>query len=269
MAVPRALRRVSIAALALLATGAIVPAAQAYSVNLKITGAGSVTTTETTPHISCYSPASTPTGVPGATTGSCSYDFGSFSGGITLVPSTTYGWTFTGWTGCPTVSGNTCQIGGLFQTDAFAPTAVFVDTKNPTVSLTLGPGGVSSSSSATFIYDTDEDYVTFLCAVDNGTRTECGTTRFGYHSGSVTYNGLADGSHTFTVVARDPSGHVSATASRTWTVDGHRLHAEPEQLGGRLVRPHEHGPVAGHVPLLAGRRARGDVRRSGELFRAR
>ena len=53
---------------------------------------------------------------------------------------------------------------------------------------------------------------TYLCKLDSGSYAAC--------TNPATFSGLADGSHTLSVEAKDAAGNVSTTAaSRTWTVD--------------------------------------------------
>lgn len=94
--------------------------------------------------------------------------------------------------------------GGSFQAAASTPTAP---------SITSKPANPSSTTTAAFAY-TGPSGATFQCALDASTFVSCaGTT-----SGSVSYTGLGQGSHTFQVrdvVAKTTSG---ATAY-TWAVD--------------------------------------------------
>ncbi|PYV78310.1 MAG: hypothetical protein DMG96_08305 [Acidobacteria bacterium] len=53
--------------------------------------------------------------------------------------------------------------------------------------------------------------MSFLCQLDSSAFTAC--------SSPATYSGLSQGSHTFSVKARDAAGNQSAAASFTWTVD--------------------------------------------------
>ncbi|HZT84842.1 MAG TPA: Ig-like domain-containing protein [Gaiellaceae bacterium] len=84
----------------------------------------------------------------------------------------------------------------------------------PAPSIDSGPssGSLTNSSSASFGFSDGEAAATFLCKLDSGSFTAC--------SSPASYSGLADGSHTFTVEAKDAAGNVSTgNPSRTWTVD--------------------------------------------------
>lgn len=98
------------------------------------------------------------------------------------------------------------QTGAVYTIDRVAP---------PAPSITGGPSGAVASNSATFTFssnDTGPSTDTFLCKLDTGSYAGCASP--------VTFAGLADGSHTLSVEAKDAAGNVSATAaSRSWTVD--------------------------------------------------
>ena len=89
--------------------------------------------------------------------------------------------------------------------------AFTVDTVAPETTVTDGPEGAVTSSSATFAFAADEPGVTFACRLDGGEWEACAT--------GVAYPLLAEGPHAFAVRATDPAGNASAVASRSWTVD--------------------------------------------------
>jgi hypothetical protein len=112
-----------------------------------------------------------------------------------------------GGTGTGTVTsggtGNGSFTGQVYAIDKTAPSA-------PTI--TSGPSGSGNPSSATFNFSDAEGGVTYLCKLDSGSYVAC--------SNPATFSGLADGSHTLTVEAKDAAGNVSAPSlSRTWSVD--------------------------------------------------
>lgn len=80
----------------------------------------------------------------------------------------------------------------------------------PAVSITGGPSGVVASSSATFDFTVDDGSATVECALDGGGYAGC--------SSGVSYSGLADGSHSFTIRATNV-GSETGSDSRSWTVD--------------------------------------------------
>lgn len=76
--------------------------------------------------------------------------------------------------------------------------------------------GWSSTSSQTFTFTASDptdasSTLRFECRVDAGTFAPC--------TSPTTYRGLAQGGHTFSMRAVDPSGNHSAVDSRTWIVD--------------------------------------------------
>ena len=80
----------------------------------------------------------------------------------------------------------------------------------PAPTITSGPSGSVSSTSATFTYSDSEKGVTFQCALDSPTLTAC-------PAAGMSYSDLAQGSHTFSVRALGLS--TSSVTTRTWTVD--------------------------------------------------
>ncbi|NTX62946.1 Ig-like domain repeat protein [Myxococcus sp. CA051A] len=87
-----------------------------------------------------------------------------------------------------------------------------VDTVAPDITIVTGPSGTTNSTSATFTFTSSETPVTFECALDGASFTDCSTP--------ATYDTLSQGSHTLAVRARDATGNLDATpATRTWTVD--------------------------------------------------
>ena len=96
------------------------------------------------------------------------------------------------------------------NTGSAASRTFTVDTQAPNTSITSGPSGATASTSASFGFTSTESGSSFTCTLD-GSPTPCTSPK--------AYTGLGNGSHTFTVVARDAAGNEDATpASRTWTV---------------------------------------------------
>jgi hypothetical protein len=86
-----------------------------------------------------------------------------------------------------------------------------VDGKPPVTTITSGPSGTMSSTSATFEFSADEP-ASFECMLDAAPFASCSSPK--------TYTGLGTGSHVFWVRATDANGNIDgAGAKRTWTVD--------------------------------------------------
>jgi hypothetical protein len=100
-------------------------------------------------------------------------------------------------------------------------TTVTVDSGPPTVTITTKPAALTKQSNAQFAFTADEQ-AKFTCKLDSGAAQPCGEIGFA-QSGSTNYNlatdGSADGSHTFTVTAKDTSNNSSTPKTWTWTLD--------------------------------------------------
>ncbi|HEX9696581.1 MAG TPA: Ig-like domain-containing protein, partial [Actinomycetota bacterium] len=87
-----------------------------------------------------------------------------------------------------------------------------IDTTPPDTTITSGPPSPSDSASATLQFTSTEPGSTFTCSLDAAPASPC--------TSPVTYTGLADGSHTFSVAAIDAAGNTDPTpATHTWTID--------------------------------------------------
>ncbi|MDX6414850.1 MAG: hypothetical protein QOH23_2260 [Gaiellaceae bacterium] len=82
----------------------------------------------------------------------------------------------------------------------------------PTPTITSHPSDPSTSSSATFAFTDSSSTVDLLCQIDGLGYSSC--------SSPATYNDLANGSHTFSVKARNQDAGMaeSSAATFTWTV---------------------------------------------------
>ncbi|WPB79307.1 Ig-like domain-containing protein [Archangium violaceum] len=87
-----------------------------------------------------------------------------------------------------------------------------VDTGAPDVVMTEKPASITKATSARFAFGSTDVGSTFECALDGAALTSC--------TSPVELSGLAEGSHSFKVVARDVVGNVSvAPGIWNWTVD--------------------------------------------------
>jgi len=90
------------------------------------------------------------------------------------------------------------------QIPDFAPSA-------PDTIINGQPANPTSSSAAIFTFTSPDATASFECLLDSGIWTAC--------SSGINYNGLASGSHTFSVRARDSAGNVDPTpAAYSWNV---------------------------------------------------
>jgi hypothetical protein len=87
-----------------------------------------------------------------------------------------------------------------------------LDASAPETRIDAGPGGLVGSRSATFAFAADHPGSTFVCSLDGGPFTDCRSP--------VSYQGLADGPHSFAVRATDGSDLADPSpATRAFTVD--------------------------------------------------
>jgi hypothetical protein len=86
-----------------------------------------------------------------------------------------------------------------------------VDTTPPTPpTITAYPASPTNATGASFSF-TGEAGATFLCSLDGSSFSSCASPK--------SYSGIAAGSHTFRVEARDALGNTGSPASYAWTVD--------------------------------------------------
>ena len=101
---------------------------------------------------------------------------------------------------------------GNVSTVFASPPAVVVDTTAPDTQIDTHPANPSNSADASFTFSSADGTATFECSLDGGAYAGCASSK--------NYTGLAAGSHTFAVRAKDPVGNVDATpASYTWMID--------------------------------------------------
>ena len=79
---------------------------------------------------------------------------------------------------------------------------VTVDRTRPDSNIDSAPADPTNATDADFDFSANESGVSFQCQLDGGTYGAC--------SSPQSYNGLADGSHTFDVRATDVAGNVEA-----------------------------------------------------------
>ncbi len=82
----------------------------------------------------------------------------------------------------------------------------------PTPVIASHPADPTTATTASFAYSDSQPGVSFQCSLDGSGFSNC-------PPGGESYSGLADGTHTFAVVARPGGGPPSSPASYTWRVD--------------------------------------------------
>jgi hypothetical protein len=87
-----------------------------------------------------------------------------------------------------------------------------VDTVAPHASISSGPAGLIASPTASFAFSLDETLSTAECRLDPG-------GSFQPCSSPLTYSGVGDGPHTFSVRGTDRAGNIGSAATRSFTVD--------------------------------------------------
>jgi Bacterial Ig-like domain len=87
-----------------------------------------------------------------------------------------------------------------------------VDTVAPDTGITAKPNDPSNNASPSFSFTSTEANSTFECSIDGGSYSACTSPK--------SLSTLGDGSHTFSVRAKDAAGNVDPTpACYTWTVN--------------------------------------------------
>lgn len=82
----------------------------------------------------------------------------------------------------------------------------------PSTTLDAAPADATTATTASFTFAASEPSATFVCALDTGPEAPCASP--------VTYDGLADGSHTFDVHAVDAAGNAEGTPVHVgWIID--------------------------------------------------
>ncbi len=85
------------------------------------------------------------------------------------------------------------------------------DTTAPETTISSGPSGTTTSTSASFGFGSSESGSSFQCSLDSGAWSSCASPK--------SYGSVAVGSHTFSVKATDGAGNADASpATRSWTV---------------------------------------------------
>ena len=109
-----------------------------------------------------------------------------------------------------------------------------VDTTAPNTAIDSGPADASTVTTASFAFSS-ENGASFECKLDTGD--------FGACTSPKEYTGLATGSHTFQVRAKDAAGNADATpAERTWTIASTPVDTNPGGQNPDGQNPGGQGP---------------------------
>jgi hypothetical protein len=119
-----------------------------------------------------------------------------------------------------------------------ASRTVSVDNTPPDTTITAGPSGTTSSTSASFNFTATDANASFECKLDAAAYAVC--------SSPVAYGSLPSGSHTFSVYAVDPIGNEDATpATRTWTISAPSNTPSNDNFGSAQLLSGASGSVNG------------------------
>ena len=122
----------------------------------------------------------------------------------------------------------------------------------PETTITSAPPPLTSSTSATFTFSSNEAGSTFECRRNLAAFVACASP--------MTYSVLADGTHTFEVRATDPSHNVDLTpAAATWTVATNRVAGLRAVAGDHRVRLNWTNPTGIRFRRIEIRRGRGQL----------
>jgi hypothetical protein len=104
------------------------------------------------------------------------------------------------------------EVDTLFNAAVQVDDIGFSPFRQPDTAITGGPANPTTSTDATFTFAGNQSGLTFTCRLDQSPAESC--------TSPVSYSGLALGSHTFSVFARDRWGTVEETpATSTWTIN--------------------------------------------------
>jgi plastocyanin len=107
------------------------------------------------------------------------------------------------------VGGDFTRFGGVDQ-EGFVQLSL--DTTPPDTIIDSGPLVQTNSTDASFAFHSTEKANTFQCSLDGAPATPC--------TSPVSYTGLADGNHSFSVAATDTAGNTDPTpATANWTIN--------------------------------------------------
>ena len=166
-----------------------------HTLSVTNTGSGSGTVTSSPAGISCGADCSQ------------SYNEGT---SVSLTATPAPGSSFGGWSGACSGTGP-CTVTMSTSRSVTAAFALIPDATPPQTTITGGPSGDTADSTPTFDFASSETGSSFTCQIDGAAAVPC--------SSPYTTGTLAQGPHTFAVVATDAAGNSDATpATRSFTV---------------------------------------------------
>jgi hypothetical protein len=131
--------------------------------------------------------------------------------GALVAPAGTQSVLFSVSGAAPWLCDDYCGGASAYVDDIDVEDALLSDTTPPESSIIFGPSGTTNSTSATLGFTASEP-AKFECSLDAAPFEAC--------TSPVSYDALAEGSHTFRVRATDSAGNIESTpAERTWTID--------------------------------------------------
>jgi fibronectin type 3 domain-containing protein len=134
---------------------------------------------------------------------------------------------------------HTFQVAAIYQgiTDPTPASRTWTINLAPDTTITAGPTGTVSSTSASFSFTSTQSGSTFTCSLDGGAFSTC--------TSPAAYTNLTSGSHTFLVAAIYQGNTDPTPASRTWTVDA------IAPTGVAVTAPSNGASVTGQVTISA------------------
>lgn len=102
-------------------------------------------------------------------------------------------------------------IAGLLGAAALAAGLALASAGMRTPTIGSAPSNPTKSTSASFSFSDTEKNVTFQCSLDSSSYAACSSPK--------AYSGLSEGTHTFSVRAKNAKGELSPAASYSWRID--------------------------------------------------
>ena len=122
----------------------------------------------------------------------------------------------------------TDTLGNTISAASQLATTFKIDSTPPPPSLTAFPPAQTSATAATFSFSDEEAGVTFLCKLDAGSFSSCKSPK--------AYKGLSQGSHTFSVEAKDVKRtNLSSVTSYSWSIGKKAVEEQPFTIAANVA----------------------------------